>query len=322
MARESSSALASRSPLLKKRQDKYFTVAVTPERTGKTRYFVVQRLWLSGLALGSIVVISALLFVSVVGIKGWFQTRQLRVGQDRSTELRAQVNKTEEKMAALALRLENVDALEERLRELAQLSDPSRRIAIGPVGEADSGEAAPWGQREHPLLRQAREHLMSERMDGLLEEANDQVAQLESLTRHFEAMQARLASTPALRPAKGWLTSRFGERRDPMTGRTTMHRGIDVAASIGTAIVSPADGAVVKVEQQTGYGLVVMVDHGFGMMTKYAHLADSAVRPGDTVRRGERLGSVGMSGRSTGPHLHYEVLVDGVAADPEYFILD
>ena len=65
-----------------------------------------------------------------------------------------------------------------------------------------------------------------------------------------------------------------------------------------------------------------MVDHGFGMMTKYAHLADAAVRAGDTVRRGDRIGSVGMSGRSTGPHLHYEVLVDGVAADPEYFILD
>ena len=162
---------------------------------------------------------------------------------------------------------------------------------------------------------------MSERMDGLLDEANHQVEQLEALARHFEAMQARLASTPALRPTKGWLTSRFGMRKDPMTGRNTMHRGIDFAASIGTPIVSPADGAVIKVEEQTGYGLVVMVDHGFGMMTKYAHLADAAVRWRHSASR-DRIGSVGMSGRSTGPHLHYEVLVDGVAADPEYFILD
>ena len=260
--------------------------------------------------------------MSFFGVRGWLQGRQVQQGEDRSTELRAQVERTQEKMGALAQRLEQVDALEERLRELAQLSDPGRRLAIGPVDDPDSKYDSPWGDREHPLLRQAREHLMSERMDGLLDEANHQVEQLEALARHFEAMQARLASTPALRPTKGWLTSRFGMRKDPMTGRNTMHRGIDFAASIGTPIVSPADGAVIKVEEQTGYGLVVMIDHGFGMMTKYAHLADAAVRAGDTVRRGDRIGSVGMSGRSTGPHLHYEVLVDGVAADPEYFILD
>ena len=297
-------------------------MAVTPERSGRTRYFIVQRRWLRAAIIGSSVLAVGLVLVSVAGLRGWLQGRQVRQGEDRSVELRLQVQKTEEKMAALAQRLEQVDALEERLRELAQLSDPARRIAIGPVDGPEADQESPWGDREHPLLRQAREHLMVERMDGLLDEANHQVEQLESLARHFEAMQARLASTPALRPTKGWLTSRFGPRRDPMTGRNAMHRGIDFAASIGTPIISPADGSVVKVEEQKGYGLVVMVDHGFGMMTKYAHLADAAVRAGDTVRRGDRIGSVGMSGRSTGPHLHYEVSVDGVAADPEYFILD
>ncbi len=295
---------------------------MTPERSGKARYFVVQRRWIRAAVLGSVVLGLGLVLVSVAGFRGWWQGRQVSQGEDRSVALRAQVEKTQEKMAALAQRLEQVDALEERLRELAQLSDPSRRLAIGPVDDPEAGQESPWGDREHPLLKQAREHLMAERMDGLLEEANHQVEQLESLARHFEAMQARLAATPAVRPTKGWLTSRFGERRDPMTGRNAMHRGIDFAASIGTPIISPADGSVVKVEEQKGYGLVVMVDHGFGMMTKYAHLADAAVRAGDTVRRGDRIGSVGMSGRSTGPHLHYEVLVDGVAADPEYFILD
>jgi murein DD-endopeptidase MepM/ murein hydrolase activator NlpD len=304
------------------RRDKHFTIAVTPERSGRTRYFVVKRRWLRASVFGAAILALGLVAISFAGLRGWWQGRQAQVGADRSAELRAQIEKTEEKMATLAQRLEQVDAFEQRLRELAQLSDPARRLAIGPVDDPEAGSASPWGHREHPLLRQAREHLMVERMDGLLDEANHQVEQLDALTRHFEAMQARLASTPALRPTKGWLTSRFGERRDPMTGRTTMHRGVDVAASIGTAIVSPADGTVVKVEEQTGYGLVVMVDHGFGMMTKYAHLADAAVRAGDTVRRGDRIGSVGMSGRSTGPHLHYEVLVDGVAADPEYFILD
>ena len=267
----------------------------------------MQRRWLRITVLGAGILALGLVAISVAGLRGWWHGRQARVGADRSAELRAQIAKTEEKMATLAQRLEQVDALEERLRELAQLSDPARRLAIGPVDDPEGGSASPWGPREHPLLRQAREHLMAERMDGLLDEANHQVEQLDALTRHFEAMQARLASTPAVRPTKGWLTSRFGERRDPMTGRTTMHRGIDVAASIGTPIVSPADGTVVKVEEQTGYGLVVMVDHGFGMMTKYAHLADAALRAGDTVRRGDRIGSVGMSGRSTGPHLHYEV---------------
>ena len=123
------------------------------------------------------------------------------------------------------------------------------------------------------------------------------------LARHFEAMQTRLASTPALRPTKGWLTSRFGMRKDPMTSRNTMHRGIDFAASIGTPIVSPADGAVIKVEEQTGYGLVVMVDHGFGMMTKYAHLADAAVLETQCVA-GDRIDGVGyLVGRQVPPTL-------------------
>ena len=297
-------------------------MAITPERSGRTRYFVVKRRWLRLTVAGALLLVVSASVLTLAGVRGWWQGRQVRMDTNRSAELQKQLTQTDEKMAALAQRLQQVDALEERLRELAQLSDPARRLAIGPVGDPDRGDASPWGDREHPLLRQAREHLMSDRMDGLLEEAAHQVAQLEGLARHFEAMQARLASTPAVRPTKGWLTSRFGERRDPMTGRMTMHRGIDVAASIGTPVVSPADGSVVKVEEQKGYGLVVMIDHGFGMMTKYAHLADAAVRAGDTLRRGDRVGSVGMSGRSTGPHLHYEVLVDGVAADPEYFILD
>jgi murein DD-endopeptidase MepM/ murein hydrolase activator NlpD len=307
---------------LKNRRNQYFTVTLTPERTGKTRYFVIRRRGLKALALGLVLIVAGGMALSVAGLRGWWQDRQARAGADRSAALSAALRIAEDKMETVAARLEQVNAFEDRLRELAQLSDPARQLAIGPVGADDNDSESPWDGREHPLMRQARQALIGERMAGLLEEANHQVARLQGLARHFEAMQARLAATPALRPTKGWLTSRFGERRDPMTGRAMMHRGIDIAASIGTPIVSPADGAVVKVEEQTGYGLVVIVDHGFGMMTKYAHLADTSVRAGDTVRRGEKIGGVGMSGRSTGPHLHYEVMVDGIAADPEYFILD
>ena len=307
---------------MKKKRDAHYTIAITPERWGRTRYFVVRRRGLRLALAGVTVVVLAIVGFGVAGLNGLWEAQQSAIGADRSEALRLQLEAAEAKMQVMAQRLERIGQLEDRLRELAQISDPGRRLAIGPVDTPDGTEQSAWGNREHPLLAQARETLIADRMDGLLDEAAHQTEQLDALVHHFEAMEARLASTPALRPAKGWLTSRFGERRDPMTGRTTMHEGIDVAASIGTPIIAPADAEVVRVGDQNGYGLVVVLDHGFGMMTKYAHLADSPVRAGDRVRRGDRIGSIGMSGRSTGPHLHYEVLVDGIAADPEYFILD
>ncbi len=142
------------------------------------------------------------------------------------------------------------------------------------------------------------------------------------LDQHLLDKESYLSSTPTLLPARGWVTSYFGQRLSPYSGRLKMHEGIDVGAPYGTPIHAPADGIVTFSGEKAGFGKFVQVDHGYGIETIYAHNQSLSVRNGQKVRRGHQLAAVGNTGHSTGPHLHYEVRVNGTAVDPLYFILD
>lgn len=128
---------------------------------------------------------------------------------------------------------------------------------------------------------------------------------------------------PSIRPVDtGWLSSRFGLRVDPFTNQQTFHRGIDFSVRAGTTVRVTGDGVVVAVQQQRGLGRVVKVDHGDGVLTVYAHLSKALVEKGQTVRRGDVIAHSGNSGRSTAPHLHYEIRVGGRSVNPLSYILD
>jgi murein DD-endopeptidase MepM/ murein hydrolase activator NlpD len=150
-------------------------------------------------------------------------------------------------------------------------------------------------------------------------EIRQQLAEVEaSLARQAESW----AATPSIAPVSGLMTDGFGRRRDPFTGRRAFHKGLDISARRGTPVKAPADGVVVFTGRNGGLGKTVRIAHGFGFTTVYGHLDAIDVEPGDEIRRGEVLGALGNSGRSTGPHLHYEVHVDGKAANPLYYILE
>jgi murein DD-endopeptidase MepM/ murein hydrolase activator NlpD len=131
----------------------------------------------------------------------------------------------------------------------------------------------------------------------------------------------RLAAAPTLWPVEGRITASFGERIDPFSGEGAFHRGVDISSEIGTPIIAPADGVVVFADLMNGYGRTVMVDHGNGISTLYGHLSGFAVSSGQQVHRGEVLGYVGQSGRSTGPHLHYEVRIFNTPVNPHKYLL-
>ncbi|HIE07364.1 MAG TPA: M23 family metallopeptidase, partial [Desulfarculaceae bacterium] len=117
-------------------------------------------------------------------------------------------------------------------------------------------------------------------------------------------------------------SSRFGYRTSPFTGRRELHKGLDIVNRRGTPVVVTADGEVIFAGYKRGYGKMVIVDHGLDRVTKYGHLSETSVKSGDMVSRGQELGKVGSTGRSTGPHLHYEVVVNGEAVDPADYLLD
>ncbi len=131
-----------------------------------------------------------------------------------------------------------------------------------------------------------------------------------------------LKSTPTLLPAKGWITSYYGPRKSPYSKRIKMHEGLDIGAKSGTPILAPADGVVTFSGVKPGFGNFVQVDHGYGVETIFAHARKLIAKKGQKLKRGELLAMIGSTGRSTGPHLHYEIRVNGTPVDPLYFILD
>jgi len=144
----------------------------------------------------------------------------------------------------------------------------------------------------------------------------------EELQAFYRDQSLLLASTPSIWPVRGYLSAGFGNCLDPFTGQRDFHSGIDISTPTGTRIFAPADGVVLSAESSGGYGNSLVIDHAYGVVTRYGHLEGFAVKPGQTVRRGELIGYVGNTGRSTGPHLHYEVWVRDQAQNPIHYILD
>jgi murein DD-endopeptidase MepM/ murein hydrolase activator NlpD len=130
----------------------------------------------------------------------------------------------------------------------------------------------------------------------------------------------RLAQAPTLWPVQGRVSGSFGERIDPFSGEGAFHRGVDIAANVGTRIIAPADGVVRFSEIVNGYGRTVLIDHGNGISTLFGHMSGYAVTPGELVHRGDTIGYVGQSGRSTGPHLHYEVRIFNTPVNPNKYL--
>ena len=156
-------------------------------------------------------------------------------------------------------------------------------------------------------------------LDDKVGTLTEKSSRLESI---FESQREMLASTPSVWPVRGYLSAAFGNRIDPFTGQPDFHPGLDISTPRGTKIVAPADGVIVFAGQKNGYGNAVVIDHGYGIMTRYGHLDGFEARPGQRVRRGDVIGFVGSTGRSTAPHLHYEVWVNDQARNPIQYILD
>jgi len=161
----------------------------------------------------------------------------------------------------------------------------------------------------------------TEKADLLVARANAAEARLAELAGYLQDRSSVLRSYPSLLPVEGWITSGFGFRLNPWSGSRKLHAGLDVAAPHGTPVIAPADGFVTLSSYGSGYGNEILVDHGYGLVTRYAHLSQRLVRVGDHVLRGQLIGKVGSTGHSTGPHLHYEVIRDGVRVNPRSYIL-
>jgi murein DD-endopeptidase MepM/ murein hydrolase activator NlpD len=195
--------------------------------------------------------------------------------------------------------------------------DDVQYLGMGGVSPSAVGPDYSMEQAHREVVR-----LMHQSLNNLDTEISLQANAKAELYKFLKDKMSVLARTPSIWPAKGWVSSRFGYRISPFTKEREFHSGLDIVTRNKAPIVAPADGIIAKVSREYGYGNIVTINHGNGLKTRYAHLTKSLVKRGQHVKRGDKIALVGSSGRSTGPHLHYEVYMNGVPVNPSRYILN
>jgi murein DD-endopeptidase MepM/ murein hydrolase activator NlpD len=215
-------------------------------------------------------------------------------------------------------------ANEKKIRIIANIEKTGEANNIFGIGGSipeNLDARLPLMEKHNSLMRD-----MHEQIDELKSASIHQKDEFESLLKSLEDQQNLLASTPAIRPIsrgeKSWVTSGFGFRVSPFTGQREFHQGFDISSRKGTPILATADGVVTFVGNKGLLGRTVIIDHGHGMVTRYGHCQKSLKKRGEKVKRWEPIALVGNTGRSTGPHVHYEVRLNGIPVNPDKYILN
>lgn len=306
----------------------------------KVFQFTPWSLVLTGLALIIPLMILSLILYHAVVLKAaherWpiiseavrFVERQELAQRDRF--MRENLDAMAEKVGEMQARLMRLEAVSERVAGMAGMK-PDEIKAIEVPAAAASGAAGGASAAAGGPLVSLRDAGPATTSAEILSALTEQVGQLHALGErqadvltliesHLFEKRLDALLMPSTQPVDGPIGSGFGFRRDPFTGRPALHTGLDFPADPGTAIVAAAGGVVLSAGPHPQYGLLVELDHGNGLVTRYAHTSRMLVKQGDLVKRGQRIAEVGNTGRSTGPHLHFEVLVDGVQQNPTRFL--
>jgi murein DD-endopeptidase MepM/ murein hydrolase activator NlpD len=246
-----------------------------------------------------------------------FEVARLR----QQTEVqRSQIHFFSSKIEDLEKKLSKLKEFDRRVRILANLErgqESSPFMAMGGPSPSDLREKLKDSKDEKGLV-----HQMKVDVERLQSDAQSQEVSLLELEKVLQAKREMLVHTPSIWPVHGWVTSDFGFRTDPFTGLTQMHEGIDVSNRVGTVIVAPGNGFVSDIGNDWVHGRFLVISHGFGMTTRYSHLNKALVKVGQKVKRGDKIAEVGTTGKTTGPHLHYEVRLNGIPVNPMRYILN
>ncbi len=288
-------------------EKRHSTIIVVPHAQGR-----VYKVKFSPFALRALVAfgvgVIVLSVISLAASGSFLRQRALfRTLEKENRQLRKSNQRLSETIGQVQTRLTQ---FEQRTKTLAIAAGVSDLLGgapdAGPVGVGSGGPLDRLSSQPEELVKR------QERLDHELAKVEQRLSEQSML----------LAHTPTTAPVVGVITDGFGPRIDPFTHRPAFHEGLDISVAIGSVVDAPADGVVIASEREAGYGKVVKISHGFGYTTLYGHLDKLLVKVGARVSRGQPIGRVGMTGRTTGPHLHYEVWKDGEKKNPLHYILD
>jgi murein DD-endopeptidase MepM/ murein hydrolase activator NlpD len=294
---------------------KFYTVLVLPDASSEIRTFhIAKRLLVALAAAASLVFVAFLFFIyQAVSLNGhMLELRTLRLAASQQASLMQKTNRLETELGALR-------EFDLRLRTAAGLEMKENSFLA--TGGADTLSSRTLMVAAVAHQTPPTDNLPME-LDRLSHEMNNRTKSFQELIDQLEAKRSVLASTPTIWPVKGWLTAGFGYRRSPFTGLRQMHEGVDISNSVGTPVIAPADGMVSYAGPLGGFGNVISIDHGHNISTFYAHLQQHKVSQGQRIKRGNLIALVGTTGRATGPHLHYEIQVNGSPVNPSKYVID
>jgi len=305
--------------------DQEFHIVVFPSATSRPRRFSIKRRTVRVLLLATVVavVLEALFLVQYVTRSG--EIWELETLRSEAIQHRQQATTLSSAMEDLRKQVSNMREVNVRLRVMLGLDPP--KVPPSPLGLGGKEEsrvvlpsAGGMGGEGESLSEVVAQ--LQQKLTWLREEAVIQERYLHELTGIVGERRAQWASTPSIWPVRGWVSSGFGRRVSPFTGEDTMHGGLDISAPMSTLVKAPAAGTVIAVGPEKSLGTVIVLSHGYGFKTLYAHLSKLRVKTGQTVKRGDIIGEVGNTGLSTGPHLHYEIELKGTAIDPTKYIIN
>ena len=301
--------------------ERRWTVLLVPHGSGASRAVEVSQTVVKALVgIGSVLALLLLVLGGAALARGVNITRS-RALERENRLLADEIQRLHGHLAGLRDTLSAFSEREQELRLLAGLLPTDPGVQQGGIG----GPSGAWLERDSlgtagPIASHALAVRMD--MDALIRRANILMRSVSEAYDSLSSHRERLAATPSIMPTRGWLTSAFArERVHPILHLARPHEGIDVTAPMGAEIEAPAAGIVTEVRWVEGYGNMITVDHGYGLVTRYAHCSKILVARGTRVKRGQKIALVGSTGISTGPHLHYEVWVNGKVANPMKYVL-
>ncbi len=243
-----------------------------------------------------------------------FKVSDYNTLQTENTELKVQTKNLEVSTKKLSTKITNLETLSEKLSTLIENDSFMKRFGKNGVGGSKTDYAT------SAILKNAAGAPSSDNIESLKGRASELESHMTLLQQVAEKRAKLKRFTPTIWPLKGEIRSRFGDRSDPFTGEGEIHRGLDISGMYGAPVRTVADGLVIFAGRQSDYGNLIIIDHGNGLTTRLGHLSRIQTRVGRTVSKGEIVGNVGMTGRTTGPHLHYEVRVNDRAVNPRTYL--
>ena len=301
-------------------EKEHYNILIFGQNTSKSRHLKVQKKSFK-IALS---LMAFFLLSSTFLLCDYIQLRKKAYKISRLTEetqaQKSQIHFFSAHIENLEKQLSNLKDLDRRIRIISNLEKGQETISFVGMGGPSSSDIR--GKLKSDKDDQGLVRQMKADVERLQAEARDREQSLAELERLLQGKKEMLAHTPSIWPTTGWVTSGFGFRTSPFTGLTQMHEGLDISNRTGTSIVAPADGFVTSVGTDHGHGKILVISHGFGMMTRYSHLSKAVVRLGQRVKRGDKVAEMGATGLTTGPHLHYEVRLNGIPVNPMRYILN